>query len=108
MPGCCVLGALVLYTVPDLRRPVRWAEWFAQRLARVVGAPSGDGRRWNRYHAYLRASLQRHRVRWWLTASGLAGLRPVPCPANGARSALRLLAFRCADESFDDEGGTRQ
>lgn len=95
-------GGIVLYTVPDLRHPVRWAEWCAQRLARVTGELSGDGRRsrWNGYHAYLRASLQRHRVRWWLTASQLAGLRPVPRPADGGRSALRLLAFRRADESL--------
>ena len=109
-------GGVVLYTVPDLRHPVRWAEWFAQRLAREMGAPSGDGHRWNRYHAYLRASLQRHRVQWWLAASGLAGLRPAPCPADGAgQSALRLLAFRCADESVggspvspDDEAEARR
>ncbi len=94
-------GGVVLYTVPDLRHPVRSVEWFAQRPARVTGPPSGNGpRRWNSYQAYLRASLQRHRARWWLAASGLAGLRSVPCPADGARSALRLLAFRCAGESF--------
>ena len=71
------------------------------------GGLSGDGRRsrWNGYHAYLRASLQRHRVRWWLAASGLAGLRPVPCQADGARSPLRLLASCCVDESLADEGG---
>jgi SAM-dependent methyltransferase len=106
-------GGVVLYTVPNLRHPVRWAEWLAQRLAGVTGDPSGDDRRsrWNEYHAYLRASIQRHRLRWWLTASGLAGLRPVPCPTDGAWSPLRLLAFRCADEPFTslaDEGGTRQ
>jgi SAM-dependent methyltransferase len=94
-------GGVVLYTVPDLRYPVRWVEWFAQRLFRVKGPPSGNGpRRWNGYQAYLRASVQRHRARWWLATSGLAGLCLVPCPADGARSALRLLAFRCADESF--------
>jgi SAM-dependent methyltransferase len=94
-------GGVVLYTVPDLRHPVRWVEWFAQRLVRVTGPPSGNGpRRWNGYRAYLRASVQRHRARWWLAVSGLAGLCSVPCPADGARSALRLLAFRCADESF--------
>jgi SAM-dependent methyltransferase len=106
-------GGVVLYTVPDLRHPVRWAEWFAQRLARMTGAPSEGGRRspWNRYRAYLRASRQRHRVRWWLAASRAAGLRPVPCPADGARSALRLLAFRRADESLAslaDEAGRRR
>jgi SAM-dependent methyltransferase len=106
-------GGVVLYTVPDLRHPVRWAEWFAQRLARVTKAPSGDSRQspWHGYRAYLRASAQRHRVRWWLAASGLAGLRPAPCPADGARSALRLLAFRRVNEqhaSVADEAGERR
>ena len=103
-------GGVVLYTVPDLRHPVRWAEWCAQRLAGVTGGLSGDGRRsrWNGYRAYLRASLQRHRVRWWLAASRLAGLRPVPCQADGALSPLRLLASCCVDESLADEGGARQ
>jgi len=89
-------GGVMLYTVPDLRHPVRWAEWLAQPLARVTRAPSGGGRRsrWHGYHAYLRASRQRHRVRWWVAACGAAGLRPVPFPANGGQPALRLLAFR--------------
>jgi SAM-dependent methyltransferase len=93
-------GGVVLYTVPDLRHPVRWAEWFAQRPARVTEAPPGNGRRspWRGYYAYLRASRQRHRVRWWLAASGLAGLRPVPREGDGVRSALRLLAFRRVGE----------
>jgi SAM-dependent methyltransferase len=93
-------GGVVLYTVPDLRRPVRWAEWWVQQLATVTGEPSRDGDRslWYRYRAYLRASRQRHRVRWWLAVSRSAGLRAVPCPADGARSALRLLAFQRADE----------
>jgi FkbM family methyltransferase len=93
-------GGVVLYTVPDLRHPVRWAEWFARRLAGITGGLSGDGRRsrWKGYRAYLRASLQRHRVRWWLAASRLAGLRPVPCQVDGALSPLRLLASCCVDE----------
>jgi len=101
-------GGVVLYTVPDLRHPIRWAEWCAQRLAGVMG--DGDDRRsrWNGYHAYLRASSQRHRLRWWRAASGLAGLRPVPCQADGVLSPLRLLASRCADESLVDEVGARQ
>jgi len=103
-------GGVVLYTVPDLRHPVRWAEWCAQRLAGVTGGLPGGGRRprWKGYHAYLRASLQRHRVRWWLAASRLAGLGPVPYPADGALSPLRLLAACCADDSLADEGGERQ
>ncbi len=94
-------GGVVLYTVPDLRHPVRWAEWLARGLARVTPAPPGDGRssRWHGYRAYLRASGQRHHVRWWLTASASAGLRPEPGPADDARSALRLLVFRRADGS---------
>jgi len=103
-------GGVVLYTVPDLRHPVRWAEGCAQRLARVMGGLPVDGRqsRWNGYHAYLRASSQRHRFRWWLAASRLAGLRPVPCQADAALAPLRLLAFCCVDESLADEGGARQ
>jgi SAM-dependent methyltransferase len=99
-------GGVVLYTVPDLRHPVRWAEWFVQRLALVTGPPPKNGsRRWNDYRAYLRASLHRHRFRWWLAVSGSVGLRPVLFPANGARSSLRLLTFCCANESPADEGG---
>ena len=100
-------GGVVLYTVPDLRHPVRWAEWCAQRLAGVTGGLSGDGRRsrWNGYHAYLRGSVQRHRVRWWLRASGLAGMRLVPCQADGAFSPLRLLVFCRIDESLAHGAG---
>jgi SAM-dependent methyltransferase len=102
-------GGVVLYTVPDLRHPVRWAEWFAQRLARVTGPLSENGpQRWNGHLAYLRVSLHRHRIRWWLAVSRSAGLHPVPFLADSARSALRLLAFCCADESLADERGARQ
>ncbi len=107
-------GGVVLYTVPDLRHPVRWTEWCARRLASVMGEPSDDSSRspWNRYRAYLRASRQRHRVRWWLAASGSVGLRPMSYPADGARSALRLLAFRRADECGGEllvgEAGTQR
>ena len=103
-------GGVVLYTVPDLRHPVRWVEWCAQRLAGVTGKLPGDGprSRWNGYHAYLRASSQRHGVRWWLTASQGAGLRPVPCQTDGALSPLRLLAFCRVDESRANEAGAQQ
>jgi SAM-dependent methyltransferase len=89
-------GGVVQYTVPDLRHSVRWVEWLTQRLARVMRARSGGGRRSRRhgYHAYLRASRQWHRVRWWLAASRTVGLRPVPFPADGGQPVLRLLAFR--------------
>jgi SAM-dependent methyltransferase len=102
-------GGVVLYTVPDLRHPVRWAEWCAQRLAGVTRGLPVDGRRsrWKGYHAYLRASLQRHRLRWWLAASRLAGLRLVPCQGDGPLSPLRLLVFCCVDISLANEGGAR-
>jgi SAM-dependent methyltransferase len=109
-------GGVVLYTVPDLRHPVRWAEWLARRLAIVSRAPSGYGppSRCRGYHAYLRASRQRHRVRWWLITSGLVGLHQMPCPADDNRSALRLLVFRHSGEhasrpliSSADESGLR-
>jgi SAM-dependent methyltransferase len=87
-------GGAVLYTVPDLRHPVRWAEWPAARLAEALFRPNGAGRsRWHGYHAYLRASRQRHRLRWWLNVSAQAGLVPLDV-AGDDRSALRLLAFR--------------
>jgi len=100
-------GGVVLYTVPDLRHPVRWAEWGARRLAALAGPRSGPGRRtpWDRYRAYLRASRQRHRLRWWLAVSDAAGLDPLPCPVPGTRSALRLLAFARARESAREIGG---
>jgi SAM-dependent methyltransferase len=89
-------GGAVLYTVPDLRHPVRWVEWPA---ARLVFLPNEAGRsRWHNYHAYLRASRQRHRVRWWQAASGQAGLIPLSVAGNH-RSPLRLLAFRRHGES---------
>jgi SAM-dependent methyltransferase len=93
-------GGIVLYTVPDLRHPVRWAEWWAQRLAAVAGKSCWDQGRSprHRYRAYLRTSRQRHRVRWWLAVSGSVGLRPASRPADGTPSALRLLVFRRTDE----------
>ena len=86
-------GGAILYTVPDLRHPVRWAEWPAARLAFITNGAGGS--RFRSYHAYLRASRQRHRLRWWLDVSARAGLLPLPV-AGDDRSALRLLAFRRA------------
>ena len=84
-------GGVLLCTVPDLRHPVRWAEWPARRLAAC--GPPGSRSRWQRYRGYLRSSRQRHRAAWWRTAAASAGLGPVPSP-DGARSSLRLLVFR--------------
>lgn len=101
-------GGVVLYTVPDLRHPVRWAEWCAQRLVRLSGPRSRLGHRtlWVPYRAYLRASRQRHRLRWWLAVSDSADLYPLPCPVPGTRSALRLLAFRRAGEAVGSPGAS--
>lgn len=75
-------GGVVLCTVPDLRHPVRWAEWFARMLTALVPAPTlvGSTSRPNRYRVYLRASQQHHRVSWWTAASSSAW------PASGAVS----------------------
>jgi SAM-dependent methyltransferase len=84
----------ILYTVPDLRHPVRWAEWPAARLAEVLFIPNGASHsRWHSYYAYLRASRQRHRLSWWRAISAQAGLVSLNVAADN-RSALRLLAFR--------------
>jgi SAM-dependent methyltransferase len=97
-------GGVVLFTVPDLRHPVRWAEWPAQRLAR--GKPSGNGGRspWQPYRAYLSASRQRHRFRWWLAASAVVGLCPVRCLGSAGRPTLRLLVFRSAGQPGAEMG----
>jgi len=96
-------GGVVMYTVPNLQHPVRWAERLADRLVTMTPTPSANGprSRWNEYHVYLRASRQRHRIGWWLAASRQAGLREMPCRADGPGSALRLLVFR----RFDPVGG---
>ena len=92
-------GGVVVCTVPDLRHPVRWAEWLARGLARAPVPRVGGSLRWHAYRAYLHASRQRHRVRWWLAASVSVGLRPVPCPGGRRRSALRLFVFRRGDQA---------
>ncbi len=76
------------------RIPVRWLEWplgLAARtpLARI--ARSGPHRP-GQYLAYLRASRQRRRLRWWLAAGRRAGLEPGPA-RQAPRGPLRLLAF---------------
>jgi SAM-dependent methyltransferase len=97
-------GGVVLFTVPDLRHPVRWTEWSAQRLVR--GKPPGSGGRspWQSYRAYLSASRQRHRLRWWLAASAVVGLCPVPGLGSAGRTTLRLLAFRSAAQPGAEMG----
>ena len=89
-------GGDLLCSVPDVAHPVRWLEWPLVLAART---PLGLLARstWPRlgwYLAYLRASRQRRRLRWWHAAGGRAGLRPAPWPARpAARAPLRLLVF---------------
>jgi SAM-dependent methyltransferase len=92
-------GGVVLYTVPELRHPVRWAEWCARQLARRAPSANGNRSPWQLHRAYLSASQQRHRLRWWLAVSSSAGLRPEQSPGGAGRSTLRLLAFRSASQA---------
>jgi SAM-dependent methyltransferase len=101
-------AGVVVCTVPDLRHPVRWLEWLAWAIGRTPARALGRRwPRWDAYQAYLRASRQRHRARWWLAAARAAGLRPAgpACSpaarlrAGGRCQALRLLAFRLPGES---------
>jgi SAM-dependent methyltransferase len=98
-------GGVVLLTVPDVRHPVRWAEWTASHAARLPLARSGlaavpklDG-----YLAYLRISQQRHLLSWWQAAARQAGLQAAhdAAPSAGGRrrpGTLRVLAFCPADD----------
>lgn len=96
-------GGVAVCTVPDLRHPVRWLEWLARAAGRIT-LVRAVSRRWPRceaYHAYLRASRQRHRARWWLAAAQRTGLSPAGSPswhpargpAGGRYHALRLLVL---------------
>jgi SAM-dependent methyltransferase len=90
-------GGALLVTVPDIRHPVRWAEWAASLTARLPPARAGLGAlpRLHGYLAYLRVSRQRHLLRWWHAAARRAGLSAVPAPEGKRRPAtLRVLAFR--------------
>jgi SAM-dependent methyltransferase len=93
-------GGTLLVTVPDIRHPVRWAEWAASLVARLPLARSGRRappgfRGLHGYLAYLRVSRQRHLLRWWHAAAKRAGLSAVPAPEGERRPAtLRVLAFR--------------
>ena len=99
-------GGAVLLTVPDVRHPVRWAEWAVSPAARLALTRSGFGAvpRLDGYLAYLRTSRQRHMLSWWQAAARRAGLRAarVPAAATGGGhrpGTLRLLAFRRVGDS---------
>jgi SAM-dependent methyltransferase len=85
-------GGILLATVPDIRHPVRWAEWLARPAALGALALCAHGGRIAGYCTYLRVSGHRHRADWWYTAGRRAGLVPVPRPRE--RASLRLLEFR--------------
>lgn len=105
-------GGTLLCSVPDMAHPVRWLEWPLAVAARTpLGRVAGSA--WPRlgwYLAYLRASRQRRRLRWWHAAGSRAGLRPAPCPARpAARAPLRLVAFTRPRDGrrLDSIGGAR-
>jgi SAM-dependent methyltransferase len=120
-------GGILLCTVPNLAHPVRWLEWPLGLAARGPLAPlaRGASRRAGPYLAYLRASRQRRRLRWWRATARQAGLEPAPVlsspplypalgptalgappPAPGPRRApLRLLAFTRPGTSAGDQAG---
>jgi SAM-dependent methyltransferase len=74
-------GGVLLCTVPSIGHPVRWLEGMARSSLPVLQWPRDQ--RWERYLAYLRASRQHHRLRWWLAAARSAGLYPLAGPAPG-------------------------
>jgi SAM-dependent methyltransferase len=92
---------VVLFTVPDPRHPVRWAEWLLRVAGRVpaVRAASRRGARLNSYLTYLRISRHRHSSRWWRAAALRADLITARAMADPELpSPLRLLTFRRPDD----------
>jgi len=101
---CCRVlrpGGVVLCTVPDLRHPVRWAEWLLGVAAwlpvvrsTVRRSPKLDG-----YLTYLRISRQRHWPQWWHDAATRADLIHIRYQVDSAeRFTLRLLTFQRPNE----------
>jgi SAM-dependent methyltransferase len=95
-------GGVLVCTVPNMARPVRWLEWPLGLFARIPLFPIERGvpHRLAQYLAYLRVSRQRRRVRWWHAVGRRAGLEPVRA-RWAPREPLRLLAFtknlKCAE-----------
>lgn len=96
-------GGVLLCTVPNVAHPVRWLEWPLRLAARTPLAATAP-RRGGQYLAYLRASCQRRRVRWWHAAGRQAGLEPVPA-RRMPREPLRLLIF-ARSEAWPGTGST--
>ena len=94
-------GGTLLCSVPDVGHPVRWLEWPLVLAARTPLGPAA-ARRWPQlrlYLAYLRASRQRRRLRWWHDAGMRAGLRLVPPGGETAGSERRGQAVRRQGQS---------
>ena len=89
-------GGVLLCTVPNVSHPVRWLEWPLRLAARTPPAAIALAviarRRGGEYLAYLRASCQRRRVRWWHAAGRRAGLEPLPA-RRAPREPLCPLIF---------------
>jgi SAM-dependent methyltransferase len=83
-------GGILLATVPDVRHPVRWAEWLARPAARGALQLGATGRIAG-YCTYLRVSRHRRSAAWWSDSGVRAGLVPRPRPSEHAP--LRLLQF---------------
>jgi len=88
-------GGFVICTVPDIRHPVRWAEWPARAIAR---SPLGHltSRHWPRlecYLTYLRLSGQRRSAHWWSRLAAQNGLH-YPAPHPHQFHPLLLLIFQ--------------
>jgi SAM-dependent methyltransferase len=91
------LGGVLLLTVPDVRHPVRWAEWLARPVARLPlgDAPSGTAPRLRSHLVYLRTSQHRHSLRWWRGTAQQAGLSCDALPTGQRRiTTLRVVFCR--------------
>lgn len=90
-------GGVLLCTVPDVRRPIRWLEWMAVRSAWMAALPHvvAHNPRVAAYLTYLRTSHHRHRRRWWDEIASSAGFAPLSEVAPNSKSQpLRLLVFK--------------
>jgi hypothetical protein len=90
---------VLLCTVPNMARPVRWLEWLLRLAVRsplgaiALAATVRSGqRRACQYLTYLGTSCQRRRIRWWRTAARRAGFEPVPA-RRAPGEPLSLLVF---------------
>ena len=94
-------GAVMLYTVPNLGHPIRWAEWLATAALRIPGARTA-GNAWpalERHLIYLELSRQRHTAAWWRATAARAGLTTIAEPPDViGHSPLHLFVCTRASE----------